>query len=155
MKILTYPAPFSLKRFNDTLHEGWLHSYIFSITTHYFVSVRVALHSASFSQRSGGFPQTKFNKVVICQIVQALSPRMNKEGVPIARAIPVPSGILTNAHDGAREFLSANKWPLGLQDTFVQNLSLISMRFFICDDSGSMMANDGHKLLVDSSGRFK
>jgi hypothetical protein len=48
---------------------------------------------------------------------------------------------------GAREFLTANNWPAGLQDTFVENLKRIPIRFFICDDSGSMIASDGHKLV--------
>lgn len=60
---------------------------------------------------------------------------------------PISSGI---NEAGAREILSANMWPIGLQDTFINNLSLIPIRFFICDDSGSMMANDGHKLMGDS-----
>eukprot|EP00600_Ochromonadales_sp_CCMP1393_P005096 CAMPEP_0174960040 /NCGR_PEP_ID=MMETSP0004_2-20121128/3495_1 /TAXON_ID=420556 /ORGANISM="Ochromonas sp., Strain CCMP1393" /LENGTH=400 /DNA_ID=CAMNT_0016208393 /DNA_START=728 /DNA_END=1933 /DNA_ORIENTATION=+ len=51
----------------------------------------------------------------------------------------------------AREFLTANKWPLGLQDTFLKNLARIPMRFFICDDSGSMSATDGHKLMSNGS----
>ncbi len=51
---------------------------------------------------------------------------------------------------GAREFLSTQHWPAGLQDTFVKNLSRIAYRFFICDDSGSMASSDGHKLVTDS-----
>ena len=49
---------------------------------------------------------------------------------------------------GAREFLSGQKWPIGLQDTFIQNLTKIPIRFFICDDSGSMIASDGHRMLT-------
>ncbi len=52
---------------------------------------------------------------------------------------------------GAREFLSSQGWPTGLQDTFVNNLHKIAFRFFICDDSGSMATNDGHKLVVGSN----
>jgi hypothetical protein len=82
---------------------------------------------------------------------------MNK--LPVAEAIEV-SVDLSDVNDasynaGAREFLSANKWPIGLQDTFVKNLTTIPIRFFICDDSGSMMASDGHRLMADSAGSFK
>eukprot|EP01034_Spumella_vulgaris_P033732 gene33732-41615_t len=49
--------------------------------------------------------------------------------------------------DGAKQYLSNLKWPPGLQNTFVSNLAKIPMRFFICDDSGSMCTNDGHKLI--------
>ena len=52
---------------------------------------------------------------------------------------------------GAREFLSGSRWPLGLQETFLQNLSRIPIRFFICDDSGSMIASDGHRILGKGS----
>ena len=56
---------------------------------------------------------------------------------------------------GAREFLSGNLWPIGLQDTCIQNLSKIPIRFFICDDSGSMVASDGHKILTAPNGQKK
>jgi hypothetical protein len=82
---------------------------------------------------------------------------MNK--IPIAEAITFSFDLSevsdTSNNTGAREFLSANKWPIGLQDTFVKNLASIPIRFFICDDSGSMMASDGHRLMADSAGNFK
>lgn len=54
---------------------------------------------------------------------------------------------------GAREYLAGQKWPHGLQDTFCQNLRKIPLRFFICDDSGSMIANDGHRLMDSARGK--
>lgn len=48
---------------------------------------------------------------------------------------------------GARSFMKSHKWPSGLQDTFLSNLARMPMRFFICDDSGSMVASDGHRLV--------
>lgn len=47
----------------------------------------------------------------------------------------------------ARSFLSESNWPPGLQDTLIRNLSKIPIRYFICDDSGSMTTNDGHRTL--------
>ncbi len=44
---------------------------------------------------------------------------------------------------GAREFLMSNKWPAGLQDTFIKSLNNIGFRFFIVDNSGSMSTQDG------------
>ena len=44
------------------------------------------------------------------------------------------------------EFLANERWPLGLQDIFIRNLDKVPLRFFICDDSGSMKSNDGHLL---------
>mmetsp|Transcript_25741 Transcript_25741/g.35399 ORF Transcript_25741/g.35399 Transcript_25741/m.35399 type:complete len:332 (-) Transcript_25741:1237-2232(-) len=49
--------------------------------------------------------------------------------------------------DGAREFLSSQNWPNGLQNIFVRTLRIIPMRFFIFDDSGSMNTADGHKFV--------
>lgn len=54
--------------------------------------------------------------------------------------------------DGARACLSGIFWPQGLQDIFIRNLKMLPIRFFICDDSGSMVANDGHRLLALSNG---
>jgi hypothetical protein len=49
---------------------------------------------------------------------------------------------------GAKEFLTSQKWPTGLQETFINNLQKIPIRFFICDDSGSMSTEDGHRLVT-------
>jgi hypothetical protein len=56
---------------------------------------------------------------------------------------------------GAFEYLQSHKWPLGLQKTSVDQMKKIAMRFIICDDSGSMMASDGHKLMNLPNGSQK
>lgn len=53
---------------------------------------------------------------------------------------------------GAREFLSTKHFPQGLQDAFIESLTKTPLRFFIIDDSGSMAANDG-KRIVESGGK--
>lgn len=53
----------------------------------------------------------------------------------------------------AKEYLATHHWPKGLQETFVQNLTKIALRVFICDDSGSMAGNDGHKLLGNNNNK--
>lgn len=66
-----------------------------------------------------------------------------------ADGTPAPANFTSPINEaGAREFLSGHKWPVGLQDTFIHNLSKIPIRFFICDDSGSMIASDGHRMLT-------
>ena len=52
----------------------------------------------------------------------------------------------------AKEYLAGHKWPIGLQETSVEQMRKIAMRYFICDDSGSMMASDGHKLMATATG---
>ena len=46
-----------------------------------------------------------------------------------------------------RNYLSRNSWPAGLQQLVIDSISNIAIRYFICDDSGSMMSNDGHRLV--------
>jgi hypothetical protein len=48
---------------------------------------------------------------------------------------------------GAKEYLTANRFPAGLQQTAMKNLAKFPIRFMIVDDSGSMGASDGHRLL--------
>lgn len=55
---------------------------------------------------------------------------------------------------GAREFLSQHNWSPGMQEAFLQNLSKTPIRFFICDDSGSMDISDGNRI-VESNGKFQ
>lgn len=66
---------------------------------------------------------------------------------PALIVVPSPvSGMLPTLQNeaGAREFLTARRWPEGLQNTFVANVSRTPLRYFICDDSGSMQTNDGN-----------
>jgi hypothetical protein len=49
---------------------------------------------------------------------------------------------------GAREFLSSQGFPPGLQDCFVDSLKKLPLRFFILDDSGSMATNDGKRIVI-------
>jgi hypothetical protein len=42
------------------------------------------------------------------------------------------------------EFLFGQKWPRSLIHRFEYGMQNIGLRFFLCDDSGSMFANDGN-----------
>ena len=55
----------------------------------------------------------------------------------------------------AREFLRGYNWTSGLIETYIKNLDLITHRFFILDDSGSMLTSDGSSPAIgaDGSGR--
>lgn len=52
---------------------------------------------------------------------------------------------------GAREFLTSQKWPEGLQDLFVKSIGKFPMRYMICDDSGSMATSDGNKIVGEGA----
>eukprot|EP00600_Ochromonadales_sp_CCMP1393_P002840 CAMPEP_0174987736 /NCGR_PEP_ID=MMETSP0004_2-20121128/19719_1 /TAXON_ID=420556 /ORGANISM="Ochromonas sp., Strain CCMP1393" /LENGTH=376 /DNA_ID=CAMNT_0016240841 /DNA_START=180 /DNA_END=1310 /DNA_ORIENTATION=- len=54
--------------------------------------------------------------------------------------------------EGAREFLSMHRFPLGLQNSFIESLSRLPMRYIIIDDSGSMSGNDGKRIVRKSGG---
>jgi hypothetical protein len=96
--------------------------------------------------------------------VQTSSQQINRSG-----SFPSPSSSSSTLRDptiipvnqtdinatAAREYLTSQKWPTGLQDTFINNLQKIPIRFFICDDSGSMNTDDGHRLIHTSSGHSK
>lgn len=49
--------------------------------------------------------------------------------------------------DGLSDYLEKKCWPIGLQKLLVEELKDIPTRFFISDDSGTMMFPDGHKLV--------
>jgi len=53
-----------------------------------------------------------------------------------------------------KEYLSANRWPNGLQEALIKGINRFPARYFICDDSGSMIASDGNRL-VGSNDHFK
>lgn len=56
---------------------------------------------------------------------------------------------------GIKQYLSSCKWPVGLQETLILNLLKIPVRFFICDDSGSMNTDDDHRLYTNNQGVIK
>jgi hypothetical protein len=47
----------------------------------------------------------------------------------------------------AKEFLTKHQWPSGIQDALVKSCKKIAVRYVITDDSGSMMTNDGHRMV--------
>lgn len=54
---------------------------------------------------------------------------------------------------GARAFMTTHKWPPGLQDLFIRNLQIVPIRFIVCDDSGSMSANDSRKVVEQNGNK--
>lgn len=61
----------------------------------------------------------------------------------VAEAVPVPSApssYLSLVNDGAiREYVARYEWPQGLQEALITGLKSFPVRYFICDDSGSMV----------------
>ena len=98
------------------------------------------------------------SKVPIAHVVGIASAPLAGVGVAQSYPVSVPYQPVTTLpvginEAGAMDFLSRNKWPRGLQDAFIRVAPRCPIRYIIVDDSGSMSANDG-KRLVDS-GRGK
>ena len=51
--------------------------------------------------------------------------------------------------NAVRAFLAQKQWPSGLQEALVQSCEKFPVRFFVIDDSGSMIMNDGHYRVTD------
>lgn len=84
----------------------------------------------------------------------AADPDSVRGAEPVQAAPQIISRDLSHINaGGAKEFLQQKGWPEGLQNAFVDNLAKVPIRFFICDDSGSMMTNDGHKLVDGKNGK--
>ena len=70
------------------------------------------------------------------------SPRANNTGGISSSLTPVINESATRA------YLARYRWPVGLQTALIKNLTKVPVRFFVCDDSGSMSANDGQKIVA-------
>ena len=70
---------------------------------------------------------------------------------PLFSALPVHS---VQNEGNLREFLTEKQWPENMQNIFIKNLDSVPLRFFICDDSGSMGAEDG-KTSIGYQGKFR
>jgi len=54
--------------------------------------------------------------------------------------------------EAAKQFLTLRKWPAGFQNLVLKQMTeTIPLRFFICDDSGSMFEDDGQHLVSDGT----
>jgi len=54
--------------------------------------------------------------------------------------------------EAAKQFLTSHKWPTGFQTLLLKQMTeTIPLRFFICDDSGSMFEDDGQHLVSNGT----
>jgi hypothetical protein len=67
---------------------------------------------------------------------------------------PVLSGELPKAiqdEEGLRAFLRWHKWPEGLEKRFFAELVKVPIRFFLFDNSGSMVKEDGKMVSISQA----
>ena len=124
------------------------------------VSINVADGSENFG---GAVYDDNGNKVTIAQAQSQASNVSkvidNSTSVPptVVAAIAVPVNYSDTTFESifhqnintqaTRNFLIQNEWSSGLQEIFIKDISNIPMRYFICDDSGSMAQPDGSRLV--------
>lgn len=53
--------------------------------------------------------------------------------------------------NGAKQYLTEAQWPPGLQDALINQMTKLPIRFIILDDSGSMSASDGARLIPNGN----
>lgn len=79
----------------------------------------------------------------------------NNEGIMSLTCQDRPNRILltyvTLTVVAVRDYLSRKSWPAGLQNALINGLQTTPARFFICDNSGSMRTNDGHRVVGESN----
>ena len=70
---------------------------------------------------------------------------------PVGPSGPPPSYSNTippqPEESSVRQYLRHHNWPSGLQSLFLQTRAKVPIRYFICDDSGSMMSSDGKHIV--------
>jgi hypothetical protein len=71
--------------------------------------------------------------------------RGNKSSEATGKTEYTVSGGIDEA--AARKFLTDKDWPPGLQTALINSCIKMPVRFFITDDSGSMLTNDGHRFV--------
>lgn len=83
------------------------------------------------------------------------------QSIPVAVAVAVPDHPVVQQTlslgpvgvQGATDYLTRHGWPNGMQQAILKEMSRIPYRFFICDDSSSMVTNDGHKIVGEGARR--
>ena len=67
----------------------------------------------------------------------------------------IPDHEISINEDGARHYLAQHGFTEGMINGFLRNAMQVPIRFFICDDSGSMYENDGWHLVKASASVLK
>ena len=69
--------------------------------------------------------------------------RGNKDGKENTETEYTVKGGIDEA--AGRALMTKHNWPPGLQQALIKTCTQMPIRFFITDDSGSMLTNDGHR----------
>ena len=65
---------------------------------------------------------------------------------------PPPAGDSRSlSNEAVRKFLCGRGWPTGLSNALFAGFAATPVRFMICDDSGSMMGTDGHRVVGEGA----
>ena len=84
-------------------------------------------------------------------------PACESSATPVVQGVPVQVASVTDspaANTSAQEAMGKlNNFPPGLVKAMVSSLSAFPVRFFVVDNSGSMQATDGNRLILDAQVR--
>ncbi len=84
----------------------------------------------------------------IIEVAVSPSHKISQQQLSLAFAASEEEPIYSPPDEvNAKEFLTDYKWPCGLQDALINSCKKIAIRFIIVDDSGSMLTEDGHRLV--------
>ena len=83
-------------------------------------------------------------------------PAYESSATPIVQGVPVQVASGVTDSPAANSLEAAGKlsnFPPGLVKAMVSSLTAFPVRFFVVDNSGSMQATDGNRLILDAQGR--
>ena len=84
-------------------------------------------------------------------------PACESSATPVVQGVPVQVASVSDspaANTSAQEAMGKlNNFPPGLVKALVSSLSAFPVRFFVVDNSGSMQATDGNRLILDAQVR--
>lgn len=86
-------------------------------------------------------------------IVEVASSEANRKANNLVSKFEGEFTVVEPNEAAIKEYLTNADWPVGLQDSLIKSVVKFPMRFFILDDSGSMLTNDGHRVVGGKAGR--
>jgi hypothetical protein len=84
---------------------------------------------------------------------EELSGDIDDTPIPAPAPVSTPDSpyVVVKNVPAAKEYLSSSGWADALIEVFLAEINKVACRYFICDDSGSMLTTDGSHLVKQSN----